>query len=214
MVKNKSRHKAPWISPGIPTQPERARIDIMRHEAGHMVIGRVLGFSTGDMIWKPNEAGAQINPEPNIKDISSLVSYIERRIPVLYAGAMAEAKSGKEVLAMLKDDRAKDDFSKIRELLQLYTSLNRGDLTSEEVHQKNNNRLWHRADTLVDKYKPQIFALSKLFFERIGGREDITIPASEIAGWKVFSDLPIGGEVEAMSKLEAPDDLKSEDEVN
>lgn len=212
MAKSKKAAPGPWMPPGIPLSPARPRIDIMRHEAGHMVIGRVMGFKTGDMIWKPSHAGAEVLPEPDIKDIPSLVSYLERRIPVLYAGAMSEAKSGKEVLDMLKDDRAKDDFSKIRELLQLYTSLNRGDLTSEEVHQKNNNRLWHRADTLIDKYKPKIVALSKLFFERIGGQEDIKIPASEIAGWDVFADLPEGGEVEAMSKLEAPDSLKSEDQ--
>jgi hypothetical protein len=209
--KGKPAPQALWLPPGLPLPPpERPRINLLRHEAGHMVVAKVLGFETLEMEFKPTHAGAKISPAPNITDIPSLTSYLERRIPVLYAGAMAEAKTGEEVLEMLKDERAKDDFSKIRELLQLYTSLNRGELSAEAVHQKNSDRLWHRADTLVDKYKPQIVNLSKLFFEKFGGREDFTIPTEEIAAFKDFADLPFGGEIDAMAALEAPDDLKSE----
>lgn len=80
------------------------------------------------------------------------------------------------------------------------------------MHQTNNDRLWHRADTLVDKYRPQIISLSKFFLEKIGGREDFTITTDEISAFKDFADLPFGGEIDAMAKLEPPEHLESESE--
>jgi len=41
----------------VPTM-ERRPVDILRHETGHMVMAKVLGFETGKMIYKPAHAGA------------------------------------------------------------------------------------------------------------------------------------------------------------
>ena len=72
-------------------------VELLRHEMGHYVIGRHLGFTHGDVSIsisrdrQSHSAGAAIRLASAIDDISMLRRYLERRVIVLYAGACAEA---------------------------------------------------------------------------------------------------------------------------
>jgi hypothetical protein len=65
---------------------DRRPVDVLRHEAGHMMVARLLGFKTGQLFFKEGaQAGAEIELDPDLPDIQSTVRYIESRIIVLYA---------------------------------------------------------------------------------------------------------------------------------
>jgi hypothetical protein len=88
----------------------RQPVDVLRHEAGHMVMAKVLGFDTGILTYSPACAGAQIVLDLPLPDIPTLVNFIERRTMVLYAGSMAEALNadasdidGDKALGLLKE---------------------------------------------------------------------------------------------------------------
>lgn len=81
-----------------------------------MMVGRLLGFETGKLM---SQAGAEIILEPDLAEKEAIVRYIERRIIILYSGAMAEALTGKEIdgdfaKRLLDFAEASNDFAKIR----------------------------------------------------------------------------------------------------
>ncbi|MGY4253402.1 hypothetical protein ACVI1L_000470 [Bradyrhizobium sp. USDA 4516] len=98
-MKKKVSPDAPWV-PDLPQGytplPERPVIDIMRHESGHLVIGRVLGFNYTGMKYQKTLAGAESDQKPTFSDLGQVSAYLKLRMMVLYAGVMAESlKEGK-----------------------------------------------------------------------------------------------------------------------
>ena len=61
----------------------------IRHEFGHLVVAKLLGFSTGGVELELAEARAQIHLRPTFKCLSDVADYGRRRIQVLDAGAGA-----------------------------------------------------------------------------------------------------------------------------
>jgi len=126
----------------------RQPVDVLRHEAGHMVMAKVLGFDTGILTYSPACAGAQIVLDLPLPDIPTLVNFIERRTMVLYAGSMAEALNadasdidGDKALGLLKEIEGLDDSSKAREILRILTSLTYEDGAFLGLLRANNDRL-------------------------------------------------------------------------
>ena len=75
---------------------ERKPVDILRHEAGHMVVAKVLGFETRELVYNEAQAGANLIIDPRLPDVNAISAYIRRRAAVLYAGVLAESlKEGK-----------------------------------------------------------------------------------------------------------------------
>src|ERR1700730_2598824 len=110
----------------------RNKIDILRHEAGHLVAGKLLGFETGLIRLTEKDAGAEITLTPRLPDIAAIVDYIQRRVIVLYAGVASEALRGKTInqeqaLNDYSNEIGMNDFAKIRELLLLLAGINCGD---------------------------------------------------------------------------------------
>ncbi len=63
-----------------------------KHEAGHYVAGRALGFVTKGIAMtiqnkNGHSGGAEVELEPLIVSTDALIDYLERRVQVLYAGA-------------------------------------------------------------------------------------------------------------------------------
>jgi hypothetical protein len=73
------------------TGTERRLVDIFRHEAGHMMIARLFGLDTGKPTLAAAFASAEVTLDPDLPNMGAAISYIERRIIILCAGAMAES---------------------------------------------------------------------------------------------------------------------------
>jgi hypothetical protein len=54
-----------YLKRGIIRQP----VDMLRHEAGHMVMAKLLGFDTGKLTYSPKGAGAKIMLNLSLPDI-------------------------------------------------------------------------------------------------------------------------------------------------
>jgi len=111
---------------------ERFRL-YANHEAGHLVVSKVLGFKVGDIeltitnINGNHSASAIIELDEPIKNIEDVVDYCERRVQVLYAGAFAESLTNNEI----DNDKAlnswknggKSDFDKLRESIRIIRNI-------------------------------------------------------------------------------------------
>ena len=62
----------------------------IRHECGHLVVARSLGFPTGGIHLSAAEAGASIDLLLSLKTMDEVLEFIERRVQVLYAGSLAD----------------------------------------------------------------------------------------------------------------------------
>src|ERR1700692_462715 len=71
--------------------------DYVRHECGHIVVGKVLGFGTGGIIVKLNSAGASSEQYFSCPTIGSVSDHLMRRIQVLFAGAVAQTLQGNKI---------------------------------------------------------------------------------------------------------------------
>jgi hypothetical protein len=181
---------------------KREKVDILRHEAGHMVTAKVLGFDTGRLTFSPTEAGAEIILDLALPDIPALVSFIKRRAMVLYAGAMAEALNadGSDIdndkaLGLLKAIEASDDYSKVREITRILTSVTYRAGAFGDLLKDHNVTIWNRAAEIVEKmYGSHIVAISKACRMKLGGREELVIPKEEIEQIAEWSAIERGSE--------------------
>jgi hypothetical protein len=108
-------------------------IPSVRHEFGHLVIAKAVGFGTGGIKLAATHAEAEVDLLPSFLSLADVQEYSERRIKVLYAGACAEALSGQRVNLnagrKLFETTAANDHAKIRELTRIvcgakYPSIN------------------------------------------------------------------------------------------
>jgi hypothetical protein len=97
---------------------------IARHEAGHFVVAKVLGFETEDIKFKANNfsqnnGNCAINLNQSILNIDDLLKYCEKRVMVLYAGAIAQSLQNgipnNDILQNIFKTNAISDCDKIRE---------------------------------------------------------------------------------------------------
>ncbi len=135
------------------------------HEAGHFVVSRVLGFKTGDMTLKilrfdgAYEGGAEtILTEPLVTREDVLL-YLERRVQVLYAGALAQSlKAGtideKTAEECLDSDACKIDYAKARELVHLIRNIKHPEDMTDDAMQDYltviSEDLWGKAAACVE----------------------------------------------------------------
>lgn len=108
----------------------------IRHESGHLVVAKACGFSTcGIKLWAL-EAGAELTLEPSFRELEHVRDWLERRIVVLYAGAVAESLKGKTIdqdkCKGLLQSTAKDDMRKIAELMRLVVAITHPDAKGQE----------------------------------------------------------------------------------
>lgn len=98
------------------------------HEAGHYIVGTILRFKQEDMAIniinaREHSAKTGILLGEGLDSLENVVEYCERRIKVLYAGAIAEAKytntlTNIGIEQILTTGGGKSDFDKIKELLR------------------------------------------------------------------------------------------------
>lgn len=156
------------LNPGIKykLEPEyRARmVHVGRHEAGHYVAARVLGFKTGAIeftmldLTGAHRASADIFLACPLHDTPSIGDYLERRITVLYAGVWAESLQNGELDPEIAEQSLTSgggvhDHQKARELIQLLRNIRFPEAKSEEEINAGlatiYEELWMRAADIV-----------------------------------------------------------------
>jgi hypothetical protein len=185
----------------------RKKIDILRHEAGHLVVAKLLGFETGEIRFSEKDAGAGITLVPDLRDIEAVKQYVARRVVVLYAGVAAEALRGatidqQQALADFSSEVGMNDFAKIRELLLLLAGIECGDGNRQELLDKYVEEYANRAGELVQKHALTIHEVAK---ELAGG-----IPAvgGQLSHAQVDA-LPSVKKIEVGSELEQATDTST-----
>jgi hypothetical protein len=189
----------PKLPKGVTLLPERKPIEILRHESGHLVIGRVLGFECTGMVFEKTHAGAQSNQKPIFSEQAQVSAYLKMRIVVLYAGVLAESlNQGKvqndQAIKLANGYQGSDDHQKVSEYSRIVAGIDCGDRAFDEVWKETESEAWNRATDLVEKYAKLIGELSKALRELIGGAETYEVTAEQLEAIPALNDLKLGSE--------------------
>jgi hypothetical protein len=166
---------------------------IGRHEAGHYVAARVLGFNAGAITLelrpaKQHQGGAAITLAVPVKSVDDVVSYLERRIQVLYAGALAETMEVDQVdekkACEVLEAEASQDAAKVREYVLLLRNIRFPDTPAgmakpelDEISQK----LWLKTIELVKSERLIIQGIGKRLASMVDAYAvTVTLTAEEL----------------------------------
>jgi hypothetical protein len=113
--------------------PVPTTADYVRHECGHLIAAKVLGFQTGGIVLESDKLGAQIDLHFSCANISEVSDFLMRRVQVLYAGAIAQTLQGRTIDPTQcrflfegpppNGGTAAHDFAKLKELLRLWIAI-------------------------------------------------------------------------------------------
>ena len=173
----------------LPAAVRDRALQIAHHEMGHYVVARALGFETGGVTLTVtmdlrHKGGATINLVRPISSMDAMRAYLEARIIMLFAGAMAQTLPSAPVgvkrvdlsdaAAILNGAHgAEQDDAKIRELRHLLrnitypdTGLASSDRIATEL-KAINDRLWLRAQEMVEALAETITGLGAAVVDRM-----------------------------------------------
>lgn len=173
----------------LPAAVRDRALQIAHHEMGHYVVARVLGFTTGGVTLSVtmdlrHKGGATINLVRPISSMDAMRAYLEARIIMLFAGAMAQTLPSASVGAKRVDLSdaaailngalgAERDDAKIRELRHLLrnitypdTGLASSDRIATEL-KAINDCLWLRAQEMVEALAESITGLGAAMVDRM-----------------------------------------------
>ncbi|MHA6137024.1 peptidase M41 [Pseudomonas mohnii] len=173
----------------LPAAVRDRALQIAHHEMGHYVVARALGFETGGVTLTVtmdlrHKGGATINLVRPISSMDAMRAYLEARIIMLFAGAMAQTLPSTPVgvkrvdlsdaAAILNGALgAERDDAKIRELRHLLRNITYPDtgLTSPDRIATElkaiNDRLWLRAQEMVEALAETITGLGAAVVDRM-----------------------------------------------
>lgn len=138
---------------------------IGQHETGHYISARILGFKTGSItltitdLLGGHSAASELVPACVLSGDQSIINYLERRVTVLYSGALAESLSkgildNNFALKSIRSGGGLRDYDKARELIQLLRNIKSPNADMEEEIQLGldaiDNDLWNRAAAIVE----------------------------------------------------------------
>jgi hypothetical protein len=63
----------------------------IRHECGHLISAKALGFTTHEIRIGPGEAAASLDLLPSLRTMQEAAQFCEARIQILFAGVLAES---------------------------------------------------------------------------------------------------------------------------
>lgn len=160
-------------------------VNLARHEMGHWVIARRLGFvpcSVTALIHLNGgrDGGSEIILSENINSIEEIILYLERRIQVCWAGVVAEALGGGNTAvkvdpayarSLLKEAGGRTDAKVARELLHCLRNLRGASLQGDCATQFGAifSDLWGKTIDIVEQHSEIILALASNLSERIRG---------------------------------------------
>ncbi|MGY2339641.1 peptidase M41 [Pseudomonas sp. SDO5532_S415] len=183
----------------MPAAVREHALQIAHHEMGHYVVARALGFETGGVTLTVtmdlrHKGGASISLVRPISSMEAMKEYLEARMMILFAGAMAQTLPSAHVRAKRVDKSqavailngafgAERDDAKIRELRQLLRNITYPDtdpaacdsITAEL--KAINDRLWLRTQEIVEALAGTITELGEALAERMALVEQWGRPA-------------------------------------
>ncbi|CAI8712441.1 Peptidase M41 [Pseudomonas sp. IT-P12] len=166
----------------MPSAVRAHALQIARHEMGHYVIARALGFATGGVSLSVtldlrHRGGAAITLARPVESMAVMQAHLEARMMVLFAGVMAQTLSSARVdkskaVAILKGALgAEHDYAKIKELQHLlrnitFAGTDPGSSRRIEAELKSiTDRIWKRTQTLVEHLADTITELASLLVD-------------------------------------------------
>lgn len=183
----------------MPAAVREHALQIAHHEMGHYVVARALGFETGGVTLTVtmdlrHKGGASISLVRPISSMDAMKEYLEARMMILFAGAMAQTLPSAHMRAKRVDKSqavailngafgAERDDAKIRELRQLLRNITYPDtdpaacdsITAEL--KAINDRLWLRTQEIVEALAGTITELGEALVERMALVEQWGRPA-------------------------------------
>lgn len=166
----------------MPNAVRAHALQIARHEMGHYVMARALGFATGGVTLSVtldlrHRGGAAITLALPIASMAVMQAHLEARMMVLFAGVMAQTLSSARVdkskaVAILKGALgAEHDYAKIKELQHLLRNItfpetdpgSSGRIAAEL--KSITDRVWERTQTLVEHLSGTIIELGGLLVD-------------------------------------------------
>ena len=164
-------------------------LQIAHHEMGHYVVARALGFETGGVTLTVtmdlrHRGGASISLVRPISSMDAMKEYLEARMMVLFAGAMAQTLPSTDAREKRVDKSkaiailngalgAERDDAKIRELRHLLRNISYSDIeptTCDSITaelKSINDRLWLRTQEIVEALADSITGLGAALVDRM-----------------------------------------------
>lgn len=138
---------------------------IGRHEAGHYIIAKELGFKVGAIsicitdLAGGHNAKSEIILSQGLTCCIGIQKFLESRVQVLYAGSLAESLSDHKIdhesALKIINDGGKFDYAKARELIHLIRNIKYPEANCEKSIQEGLDsigfELWNKAAMLVEK---------------------------------------------------------------
>jgi hypothetical protein len=178
--------------------------EIGQHEAGHYMAARHARFKAGGITLTiidnkgGHKAGSEIAPACSLQGDLDITSYLERRVTVLYAGALAESLLNGSVrndlaLKCVRFEGGIRDYDKARELIHLIRNIKFATAITEDDIQAGldsiDKELWSRATRIVENEHEMIKALgSRLASEFTYVGQTVTL--SENVLDKIYMNRP------------------------
>lgn len=189
-------------SQNLPVHLTNEAQKLARHEIGHWIISRRLGFGAGDVTAKltfgmgvppvGRDGGSEITLRQDLTSIEETKAYLERRIQVCWAGVVAEALDPHqhkvdidEACRLASGQSGQTDAKIARELNQLLRNLKWSSVEGDTLTQLKtlSDDLWERTIKLVEAESELIIGLAHNLTDRIraaGIGVKVTFPAAEI----------------------------------
>jgi hypothetical protein len=185
------------IPPRIPVQPgnrDAARA-YARHEFGHWVVARALGFDVGEVTLTAHlghtpGGGSRIDLDHCFADIGEASSFLRNRIQVLHAGCVAQSLVGGQTQQPIYDaartTNGVDDYAKVRELTRILRGCTVGSKADSYVEAqaqitKIDSDLIAATVAIVEKHAALIEALATNLVGRLAYfGEAVTMSKAEI----------------------------------
>ncbi len=156
---------------------------ICNHEVGHYITSRELLFKTHGITAQfqlPNRHSGEAGIEPwqsSISTLKGLEEYLERRIQVLYAGAIAEAMdingnyNSDFALKEWRTGGSVNDHAKIRELTHVLRNIKYPETTDEKNAQTEldtiDGSLISKAGYLVHERIELVHGIGDMLFQKV-----------------------------------------------
>ena len=183
----------------MPAAVRERALQIACHEMGHYVVARALGFETAGVsltVTKDlrHKGGASVSLARAITSMDAMKEYLEARMMVLFAGAMAQTlpsvgarekrvDKSKAVAILNGVLGAEHDDAKLRELRHLLRNITYPETDPEACDSITgelkaiNDRLWMRTQEIVEAWAETIIELGEMLVDRMALVEQWGRPA-------------------------------------
>jgi hypothetical protein len=166
------------------------------------LLARILGLETEEIRLQEERAHAGIKPYPVINDLAGMREFIERRVIVLYGGAIAKTMRGRKMINSLTHElvgtTASDDKSKLEQLIWMHAATAWDGADKEhydKVRAEIESKLYNEAAALLEKNAEVLHGLTKHFmtlYKKAGKPKDFQCTNDELGQFEPLKTLAPG----------------------